>query len=1002
MTFAPLVRGSVATALLAAGWALLVLLGGPVPRAAAQGNPQSRAVPRDDYFLSFGAYYDGDFNEARKRFHSAARGGVRFGDLRWIDSICYHTMVGECYYQLGDRAQALDQYTSALQLFLAHRNWMLRIQYPDTLPEASVPQLANITWGKPTRSTTFARFPDTMMSAQGQLDNERAVRQGGVVAPPSFYPVRVNEVVRCMALAQARRREIMGPVCEHDPLTNRILTALASRPAPPNHWSQAWVSVQLGLAYAAAGKKAEAATELAKGLQVAGRFDHPLTPIALVELGKLAFAEGKYDVAATMFYEATFPAVAYEQYDILEEAFRLGQLTHIVSNQKGVYGPLVPAHTWARSKGPRSLQASLLIATAENLSHHGDFAGAARVLDDAAALVGRREMKAGQIGARLNYELARVAFGTGKLAAGNSALAACMAFQKGGSRRLFQISLADGLYTSGEIRVDRIAELLYDEVLRDPTATDWLIDPMETMTVATTPHIAPMEHWFEVAVKRKQIEKAAEIADAIRRHRFYSTVPTGGRILSLRWILEAPESTLPERAKLQRRDLLAKYPQLDALSKESTAALQALKAQPLVPADHAAQKVQDEALAKLANISLAQELLISQIALSREPSEFVFPAVTTIKEMQQRLRPNQGVLAYFTTARYVVGFTVTSETCKMWQLSPADTTRIKTDLTALFKAWGHTDKNATIATADLRKEEWKPIATRLLSSLTNGARAEHFENLDELIIIPDGLVWYVPFEALQLEEGGATQSLISKVRIRYAPTLGLAMPDGRAMPRPAQTMIVAGRMHTKENEVVAQEAAQALIEKLPGAFVAPAQLSAPGSIYASLIDRLVVLDDIDEADRGPYDWSPLRLDKGKPVGLLSQWALLPWDGPQQVVLPGFHTPVEYGLKRGGTGDDVFLSVMGLMASGSRTILLSRWRTGGQTSYDLTREFVQELPYTAADNAWQRAVELVTSTDLDLMREPRVRASSDETLPAEHPFFWAGYLLIDTGLEPVRE
>ena len=46
------------------------------------------------------------------------------------------------------------------------------------------------------------------------------------------------------------------------------------------------------------------------------------------------------------------------------------------------------------------------------------------------------------------------------------------------------------------------------------------------------------------------------------------------------------------------------------------------------------------------------------------------------------------------------------------------------------------------------------------------------------------------------------------------------------------------------------------------------------------------------------------------------------------------------------GNEVFLSVCGLMANGARTMLLSRWRTGGQTSFDLVREFIQELADTA--------------------------------------------------------
>ena len=177
--------------------------------------------------------------------------------------------------------------------------------------------------------------------------------------------------------------------------------------------------------------------------------------------------------------------------------------------------------------------------------------------------------------------------------------------------------------------------------------------------------------------------------------------------------------------------------------------------------------------------------------------------------------------------------------------------------------------------------------------------------------------------------------------------------------------------------------------------------SPPSSpLLAKAIDRLIVLSDMDNDTKRPYDWSPMSLERGKPSSSLGQWMALPWGAPDQLVLPGYHTPAETALKRGGTGEELFLSVCGMMAAGSRTILLSRWRDGGRTSYDLVREFVRELPHRSASEAWQRSVRLAMTTNLDLNREPRVKPPPTETLlKADHPFFWGGYMLIDTGIEP---
>jgi len=66
-----------------------------------------------------------------------------------------------------------------------------------------------------------------------------------------------------------------------------------------------------------------------------------------------------------------------------------------------------------------------------------------------------------------------------------------------------------------------------------------------------------------------------------------------------------------------------------------------------------------------------------------------------------------------------------------------------------------------------------------------------------------------------------------------------------------------------------------------------------------------------------------------------------------------------------------------------------WRSGGQTSLDLVREFAQELPHTSAADAWQRAVLVVAGSRLSLEAEPRsVRPPAGGDQRLEH-FFLAG-------------
>src|SRR5436190_111314 len=137
-------------------WAtLLSAVAASPPVATAQPIP-SRSAPHDGYWTCFGPFLDGDFRTAAKSFREAARDGIMNISATqpgpWIDAICYHAMIGECHYQMGNLPDALDEYTAALKFFLAHRDWMLRIDFPPGIDPEVNPKTI-VTWGKTTRGT---------------------------------------------------------------------------------------------------------------------------------------------------------------------------------------------------------------------------------------------------------------------------------------------------------------------------------------------------------------------------------------------------------------------------------------------------------------------------------------------------------------------------------------------------------------------------------------------------------------------------------------------------------------------------------------------------------------------------------------------------------------------------------------------------------------------------------------------------------------------------------
>jgi len=973
-----------------------------------RGQVPGRSFPSNDYYSALQVFLDGDVVRAARGFDRMSR--MKTLNAEWVDSIARHAMLGECKYQMGDLGGALDQYTAALNIYLANPAWLLGLELPPRLAADTRSTRSLPTWGPGARPIRMARMPAHIQSRQGNSaeQNLRALRQGGVVAQPYYVLIDVAEIIRCTALAIRRRAEILGPVAGFDEINSRVITALSARPAPAGHWTQAWISAMLGSAYAGGGDVEQAVGELKRSV-LAGGLDHNLTSTSLLELGKLAFATGKFAQAAIFFQDASLAAgaAAYDdawQYEVVGEAMRWGLSTHLALGRTGVYGPLGPATVWAHRFGPQTLESSLMLLSAEGLSAGGDYQKASALLDQALRGLRRREIVRGRVGVRIQFVRAQAAVQKGDAASGASALVDVMKFQRSASTRLFQIAVTDRLVASNTV-TSRQAVLLYAEVLRDPRAADWMEDPLESLSVLSIPHPAPYQHWIDLVVARKEIDSALRISDQLRRHRFYSTLPLGGRVLNLRWMLEGPVESLPADVVLQRQAFLARHQGYARLSGQAAQLRRALRE--LQP-ENAGEPERDEKLrqqselaTQLAQIGRQQEQVLAAVALSREASLPVFPPTTDPTVVQEQLEDGQRALVYVATEQAVYAFMLGGEKYSSWRLEAAS--QVRAAIPKLLREMGHYDRNQELSAGDLKNDEWKKTSAEILKAVTADAPATAWDEFDELIFIPDGTLWYLPMQALQIEEGDRYVSVIDKVRVRYAPTISLAVPGSVPRVRVGRTALALGRLHPKGEASEATELLDDLRAEDATIFQIPEKPLPLSSSLITSYDRLLVLRDLTNDTSGPYDWAPLDLDRNRRDGTLHSWMALPWGGPQQLLLPGFHTPAENGLKRGGTGNDLFLTACGLMASGSRTVMLSRWRDGGHTTHELMREFLRELPHRSAAGAWQRSVRLATAADLDLAREPRLNSTGTDTaLKAEHPFFWGGYVLIDTGSAPATE
>ena len=969
---------------------------------AQSAGQASRSVPSDEYYLAKDFYYSGEYRRAERGFQDSLRSGVRIGDSRWIDSICYLAMLGECYYHRGQFVQSLQFHEQALKWFLANRRWLHRIQFPQ-IQSGNAAIAAKIGWGQ--RATLMARLPRTMGSAQGTSDVRTPFEVGGVVNPLHLRSVDAAEVARCIALSLRRRAEMMGPAGRYAPLSATLTEALAA-PANTAPLAAAWSEVLYGLALLGDGQQTEALAHLSSGITV-GNVDHQLTGIALLEIGKLTLRQEKYNRAAEILHQASLAAARYRQADVVEDAFRYLTDAYLAGNAVGLYPPVAAAVGYAESEDLDRLAAALLAGTAELAVYGNEPGTAAGLLNQATRIMARRDLVPTDLGARVSYLTALTQYRAGNKAAADVAMKSALAYMQRGSFRRFHLAMVETLHAAGRKALSpRRVEILFSQLLREPSDVDWRTAPLESITMLLAPHTPQLEKWFELLVDRKEYDEAVRVAEQLRRHRFYSTLPFGGRILSLRWLIEGDAAMLGKRGLEQQQGLLKKYPQLGVLSRSAKNIQEQLRATPLLADTEEQVKAQRSRLTELARISQQQENIVREIALRREPARLVFPPQPSLSAIKKGMAHNQAVLMFVTTARGWHCWFIRKAEDRHWPIRSPQ--RVRRALVSLLRSLGNRDRNGTVAVKDLKEDAWKQPAQQLWKDMIGQFPSNGWEELEELVIVPDGILWYLPFEILQVpgkqlgEESDTT--LIDRVRVRYAPTTSLALGDLRGRPADMNTTVVGGQLFPRESSDFARQMLTTLKEELGDLNVISKTKPAPSGYIGSTLDRLIVWNDINNGKKeGPYGWAPAQYDRGKRQSSLAAWIEYPWGSPDQIILPGFHTAAEASLGKDASGHEVFLAACALMASGTRTALLSRWRVGGSTPATLVREFASELGAETASLAWQKAVNVVREESLDPTLEPRIkRGREDDKITAGHPFFWSGYLLLDTGAVPNRE
>ncbi len=999
-----------------------------VPRGA-------QTVPTIAYDAALAALANGDFALGLETAGRDYAAGVRAGNQRWIDSIASATVIGESHFELGALRAAVAAYDEAILLGATNAEWLLAVQFPTQGPQPS-PRPRVATWGRSARGTKSTTFPDTMTIRQTAADPQKVLQQGGVLAAPMNVPIRPQEIMRALVIALYRRGVILGPLAGEGDTIEAINNALAKRPAPANHWSQSWIDVALGTAAWSQGRLDQAVPLLERGVSLGGKLDHPLTAWGLLVLGRIALDRDDAVGAARWFEEATYAAAEFSDARALEEAFRMAFAAHQAAGTPGVPATIQGGCQWSRAGLP-VLHATLLAHEAEALAAAGNLQGARGRLGEIDARFLRGDAGQGTPGAVVAHAAALVAYGAGDATAGDADMERALAIARPRSPRLFQTGKLVEMVMAGATTIsDRQADVLFARLLGDPPPRELVIDPLATLAAMTTPRQEAHEAWMLVAARRGS-DAALAASEAAARARWLDTQPVGGRQLGLERLLGPDPSGLTAAAVAGRTGLLKRHPELARIVVEDARLRTGLTAALLAAAGRggdgaeaglprrAGPPGEPKDWESFSQVSARRGLLIDLLSAGRESIGIEFPPLLPPAEVRGRLAPGELVLSFHWSGSGVWGALESRDRVATWQIRQP--TALARELTQLAKALCLFDPHVPVGTDRIVASDWRASAITVERLLFEQSKVKLSEGIEELVIVPDGPLWYLPFELLPAGSAGepadgdegtadAGPLLRDVCRIRYSPTRSLAVAGRPAAPAEplagrGPVGIHAGRTVRGERPEAIGEAVDRLTRALDRAVALPSQpvqqhgVVVSPALPAAICDVLVVLDEVNLAGEGPVGLRGLfgrPPDRGSRAGLtFNDWLASPHKRPPLVVVPGVQSAMASGLTKplSRPGEELFIAATDLLAAGARTALVSRWRMGGKSTTDLVAEFVRDTddPTAIPAASWRRAVDLVSAEEPDPALEGRIRVAGQTVLTdMRHPLFWAGYMLVDGG------
>lgn len=330
--------------------------------------------------------------------------------------------------------------------------------------------------------------------------------------------------------------------------------------------------------------------------------------------------------------------------------------------------------------------------------------------------------------------------------------------------------------------------------------------------------------------------------------------------------------------------------------------------------------------------------------------------------------PGAALLEYVVTDKSVILFVLTNgpdgPATRTYTLA-APAGRLKLDVARFREAIGNRDLS------------FRPLAGTLYRDLIQPAEAQ-LNGKSTLVIVPDGFLWQLPFQALADARG---RYVIEDRTLFYAPSLTVLHETLRMRPdRPAQ-----------DSRILALAAATVPGSRREALGLREIYGSAKTTVYlgpeadeekiraeASRYSVLHVAAHGVFRDENPMSSYLILAKAGKPeAGKMEARDLMTLDlHAGMVVLSGCET----GRGFAGTGEGLLGMSWALLVAGSPATVASQWKVDSASTADLMLEF-----HRAVHQSGRKAGSLRLA-QLALMKKPEFR----------HPYYWSGFMLVGQG------